>query len=382
MRKNTFSIYLGAILLMASHVAGAASSGAKADMPGGIKVADVVDVDVNLSASNARTGLDLHYPGATFLRLHFVAGDLPAGSRVHLVTSDDEQWIDAQALLEGGEHGYSAMTMDGGDVHVSVLGADGQSASAQSLLRIDRVDVGFRPIDEVPVVLPSAVIDIDQRRPAVCYRESAPAAYRHAQAVARTYNAGWVGTAWRVGPENRMLTNHHVMGNDQNPAAFEIWFGYEHASCEGTATQPGVKVRGGSRLEGDAGLDFQLFTINDAQFREIAKFGHLGLDVGPLSNGQVIYIPQHGLGRPKQLGLFVDGGGRCTVTAQVGNLGRYTCDTEGGSSGSPVIDWNTNRVVVLHNSAAGRANQGNRINVIWPRIQRHFAGGQVPVGSP
>lgn len=289
------------------------------------------------------------------------------------------QVIDAGDVTAAGSSGYYALSMDSDHVDMQVIDADGRVLEGGYTLLVDKVDVGFRDIAEKPQLGTSAVIGADQRERAVCYRDSAPAAYRHSQAVARIYGHGYVGTGWRVSSQNRMLTNHHVIGNSQNPADFEVWFGYEHVNCSSDGqVQPGIKVRGGARLVGDSGLDFQLFTLNESQLGSVARFGYLGLNVGGVTPGQVIYIPQHGGGSPRQLALFVDGGGRCRIDATTGTLARYACDTAGGSSGSPVIDWNTNKAIALHNSTIGSANQGNRINQIWPRIQPYFANGSVP----
>ncbi len=61
----------------------------------------------------------------------------------------------------------------------------------------------------------------------------------------------------------------------------------------------------------------------------------------------------------------------------------YLCDTEGGSSGSPVIAASTNNVVALHH-LGGCYNKGAHISKIWPLIESHFPNG-VPnsrVGEP
>jgi V8-like Glu-specific endopeptidase len=354
------------------------------DDSGLVRVADVLDTDIRLGEDSGRGIASLDYPDATFLRVHLVARDLPDDSHIVLTDSEGrEQAIDASELIDAGNSGYYAMSMDGDHLGVQVVDAAGRQIDAGYMLHVDKIDVGFRDIVEKPKSRPSAVIGTDQRERAICYRDSAPAAYRHSQAVARIYGHGYLGTGWRVGAENRMLTNHHVIGNTQNPADFEFWFGYEHANCAvDQRVSEGVKVRGGERLVGDRGMDFQLFSLDAAQFSKVAEFGHLGLDVGAVADGQVVYIPQHGAGSPRQLALFVDGGDRCRINTTAGTLARYACDTVGGSSGSPVVDGSTHKVVALHNSTGGTFNQGHRIDQIWPHIQPYFANGAVPKTSP
>lgn len=380
--KSAYRWLCGAIALSFAWGAQAHISGSQVDN-GLIKVADVIDTDIRLGEGAERGAADVHFPQATFLRIHMVAEGLPWDGKIMLTDRQgNTQVIHASDVIAAGSDGYYAMSMDSDHLDVLVTDADGKMLEEGYILRVDKVDVGFRQIDEKPSFGAFAVIGADQRRPAVCYQSSQPSAYRRAQAVARTYSKGYLGTAWRVSSENRMLTNHHVMNNGANAGDFELWFGYEHQSCSGGATQAGVKVRGGSALVGDPGLDFQLFTIKDSDFERIRGFGHLGLDVGNLVAGEVIYIPQHGGGSPKQLAVVTDDGSRCRITSAPSTRGQYQCDTQGGSSGSPVIKANTGRAVVLHNSAAGSQNQGHRINAIWPKIQPYFAHGEVPQTSP
>lgn len=85
-----------------------------------------------------------------------------------------------------------------------------------------------------------------------------------------------------------------------------------------------------------------------------------------------IYIPQHPSGRDKELAIFDssifagDVGGLChiwttgqaasDITCAYGANFKdftYICDTEGGSSGAPVISADTNKVVGLHHCGGG-----------------------------
>jgi hypothetical protein len=345
------------------------------------RIAHVMPADHRLAGITGDAGtstLAIVYPEASFLRLRFASVDIPDNAYVEVLNGDGSEvhrFSREEASARSGDHGYYAISLAGDTAEVRVAGAGAGSPYA---LRIDQVDVGLPEAFSA-----MAIIGADQRQRAACFKTSDADAYKRSRAVARTYSAGFVATAWRVGPDNRMLTNHHVIGNHQNPADYEIWFGYEHNDCSGNnATAPGVKVRGGQRLVGDPALDFQLFTLDDAAFRagKVAQFGYLGLDVSPLRAGTSIYIPQHGGGQPRQIATVVDGGSRCSVTNKAGTMGHYLCDTVGGSSGSPVIDRASHRVRVLHNSAAGGHNQGNAIEHIWPRISGYF-GGSVPNGS-
>ena len=367
-------------------MAGASSSFAESagpPLPSPVRVADIEEARQLLNgwlAPGYFPSTVVSRPGATFLRLHFSSVHLPEGAWVELSNASGEvlDRFDASDVASGsGEDGYYAKSTEGDATTVTVR-HDGSNTGRAFSLVIDRVDVGFASIGA------RAVIGADQRERTACVLANDATMYRRSQAVARVYGFGYLGTAWRVSAENRMLTNHHVIGNHQNPADFEFWFGYEHAVCGGSdATTQGTKVRGGQRLVGDAGRDFQLFMLNAAEFSsgKVARYGYLGLDVTPLAVGTPVYIPQHGGGRPKQIARTDDLRRSCSLTSVAGNMRRYTCDTEGGSSGSPVIDRQSHRARVLHNSAIAGSNQGNAIEVIWPTIRPYFANGQVPSGS-
>jgi V8-like Glu-specific endopeptidase len=47
----------------------------------------------------------------------------------------------------------------------------------------------------------------------------------------------------------------------------------------------------------------------------------------------------------------------------------YYCDTEGGSSGSPVLARSTNKVVALHHFG-GCPNSGVRIDLIYAQVRK------------
>ncbi len=370
-------------LAIAVTVGGSPTALADTDAPvstGLVRVADIVDADYRLSGFQrgfANPSMKIGYPGATFLRLHFAAVDIPDDAEVSIANRDRSEvhrFTLADVVREAGDDGYYAMSVGGDDVTVEVIG--GQEGRSYAL-HVDKVDVGFEEL-----MRPGAIIGGDQRQRAVCLKNSDPDAYRRSRAVARVYGFGYVGTAWRVGPGNHMLTNHHVIPNDRNPRDFEMWFGYEHTQCSGSnATAAGTKVRGDRRLQGDPGLDFQLFTLDPGTFPTVGQYGYLGLDASPLAVGTPIYVPQHGAGQPRQIASVSDDGRQCLITAKAGTNPRYLCDTVGGSSGSPVVDRRSHRVRVLHNSTIGSANQGNGIEFIWPRISAHFPGGVVPGGS-
>jgi hypothetical protein len=108
-----------------------------------------------------------------------------------------------------------------------------------------------------------------------------------------------------------------------------------------------------------------------------------------------IYIPQHAGARDKEFGIFdtENGSGeRCSVKSGDGSCKgggayddiRYTCDTEGGSSGSPVMSVETNKVVALHHcrDACTRGNRGVPMAQIYPEVAGLIYGPPTPPPTP
>lgn len=233
------------------------------------------------------------------------------------------------------------------------------------------------PARSSPLVGPLSICGADQRRAASCFADDDPDAYTHASPVGRLLVGSLSCTAWRVGGGNHWLTNNHCLRNPRSVNSAEVWLGYERRGCNGAVATP-VKAKVRSILYTDDPLDFTLFSVEGLS--EVDRFGFLGLDVREPSAGEAIYIPQHGGGDPKQLATRSDQGasGFCEVDAPTldgraadTDMG-YTCDTEGGSSGSPVLARDSHRVLGLHHYG-GCLNQGVRMSLIWPQIAPFFA---------
>ncbi len=127
----------------------------------------------------------------------------------------------------------------------------------------------------------------------------------------------------------------------------------------------------------DANLDFTLFSVRD--FAQVQPFGYLNIDTTPVKSGTELYIPQHPEGDPTEIAMASDedNGGDCKVddpTADgfIANSDvSYYCDTQGGSSGSPVISRVTNKVIALHHFG-GCPNSGVRMALIYPKIKQYL----------
>jgi lysyl endopeptidase len=340
---------------------------------------------------NGRRTMTFTHPGASYVKVHFsrlllLPGDRvtvadPAGRESSTYTSRD-LGADAWAMSVTGD--TAVVTLEHGNL--DPLGLRG--ALARLGVTVDRFARGFTGTEDeqagaeararkaatVHSGREESVCGTDDKRDAVCYKTSNPVAYQRSKAVARLLiNGVELCTAWRVGPNNRMFTNNHCISSQYEVSRSEVWFNYECAACGGFAVLPTTKVWGDQLLANDSTLDYALFTVRN--FENVTKFGYLLLDLSKAVAGQEVYIAHHPRGRPTMISVRDPGerSGNCAVAdPQYDGYGRrtdvsYYCDTEGGSSGSPVLSRATNMVIALHHFG-GCPNSGVRIDLIYAQL--------------
>ena len=210
---------------------------------------------------------------------------------------------------------------------------------------------------------------------AICYRSADPVAYTRSKAIARLLiNGTELCTGWRVGAGNRMITNNHCFDTSADAYETEVWFNYQCATCGGYKVFRATKVWGDRVLATDRTYDATVFTVEN--FRAIQKFGYLLLDARRPARAEELYVPQHPAGEPTMIaGVKGERAGNCSVVdnaydgyAKDSDVSYY-CDTEGGSSGSPVISRASNRVVALHHFG-GCPNSGVRADILLARLRK------------
>ncbi|HET9517281.1 MAG TPA: serine protease [Actinoplanes sp.] len=330
-----------------------------------------------------------HYPGASYVKLHF--------SRLKLLPGD---WVTVADAAGGEVHRYDtesaetaqrwAMSVDG-DTAVLHLhrGSDRLPRRGKTYgVVVDQVARGNSPAEQqqleaataeptAPGVtgLEESICGDDQSRDAVCYRTADPVAFSRSMGVARLLiNGTELCTGWRLGPKNRMVTNNHCFDDSDDAYETEVWFNYQCKVCGAPQTVRPTKVWGDRVLATNAKYDFTLFTLE--RFYRVRKFGHLALDARRPNRNEALYLPQHPGGRPTRIaGGKGEGAANCKVVDRhytgyaKGSDVSYYCDTEGGSSGSPVLSRVTNKVVALHHFG-GCPNSGVRGDLILAKIKK------------
>lgn len=378
---------------------------------GPIPIASAKPVHINLQpAANAlianETIVRATNPGASFVKLHFEYFSLPVGAVLEVSDASGKEvyryaadklgphTVEAK-LAENGKTSFAAMSVNGDQARVRILLNGAKWDFAKHGVRIRQVMEGFTNAKIAEIVrladqgmTPESTCGVNERKDAVCFASSNPAEFERSRAVARLVLNGGLCTTWRVGSDNRMMTNNHCIENQADATGAEVWFNYQKTTCGGTTMAPVTKVNAVTMLKTDATLDYTLFTISDLP--AIASFGNYGLDVRTPIKDEQIFIPQHGAGNPKELAVTSDqnNGGVCRIDVAVQNGNStntdtgYKCDTIGGSSGSPVLATSSKKVIALHHlgGCPSTTNSGALISLIWPQIATYF-NNVVPTGD-
>ncbi|RMG47131.1 MAG: hypothetical protein D6718_04400 [Acidobacteria bacterium] len=319
----------------------------------------------------------LHWPDASYIAVHFERFELAPGD-VLVLRDPDGRYRHEYRLRgyrgRGGDFwGLSVL----GDTMVLELVAEGGGDGAFGI-EIDRWAHGY-PLRDLPSQ-PEALCGTEDFKDVECYRDTYPTEYQKARAAVRLIKNGSAHcTGWLASCENHIITNEHCVGSQSELDQIEFQFDYKRPACGSGAPTVDLQLQGGTLLEVDAPLDYALIMPDLAGHDPQATYGFLQWDPRIPDIDELIYIPGHPSGDPKRLSLESthpqDQSGRCEVystdqpacTGGPPDIGYY-CDTEGGSSGSPVISAATHRVVALHH-CANCPNRGVPIADVYDDIQ-------------
>jgi hypothetical protein len=205
-----------------------------------------------------------------------------------------------------------------------------------------------------------AICSADDKEWAKCY--DGTTMYTRARAVARLLiNGTGACTGWLLGSEGHLMTNNHCIASQSDASNTDYEFMAEGATCTTSCSSwlacPGtVAATSATLIKTSSTLDYTLVLLPT---NVSSTYGYLQLRNALPTVGERIYIPQHPGAKGKQLAVNSDvDGGYCKVYSTnetpcmggPGDIGYYA-DTEGGSSGSPVLGYSDHLVVALHHCA-------------------------------
>jgi hypothetical protein len=303
---------------------------------------------------------------ATFIIVHFANFSLNNGDYVEI---RDAHGILRQVITneDPGKTDFWAFAVDGYTAFVNLISG---SAGAQAYgFDIDQYGYGYFPLGI------ESICGIDDKVDIECV--SGTPQYERAKSAGRMLyqkDTSWyLCTGSLVSQENHFLSNEHCVNTQAIVDTLQVRFNYQYTTCGGGTLASYVTHYGDTFLISNYNYDCSLMTLSgDPQ----ATFGYLELDPRDMVLNETVYIPQHPGGVPKKYdyGPVVDAvaTGR-TINSDFG----YRVDTEGGSSGSPVLSTD-HKVVGLHHfggcTVTGGQNQGVLMKKVYPIIEPYLDG--------
>ncbi len=389
----TFAIVAIAAIAVFAPVSVAAAADAG---PGPVRIADEVEAAIASpqpypgSASGARELAWSHvirHPGASYIAVRVAAIDLAPGDELVLTdpTGRYRHVYRGRGLDESGG-GFWALSIIGDTMHVSLY-TQAAANHGHTGVTIDRIAHGF-PLESPPEV--DALCGAEDFRDIECYENTYPEAYQKGRAAVRLIKNGSAHcTGWLASCENHIITNQHCVGSQSELAQIEFQFEYKRPECGSGTPAVELQLQGGTLLEVNAGLDYALIMPALAGNDPQATYGFMQWETRLPNVGELMYIPGHPSGDPKRLSIestHPNDPGLCDVHSiseptctggPVPEVGYY-CDTEGGSSGSPVLSYETHKVIALHH-CANCPNRGVPILDVYNHIQA--SGNPLPACS-
>ena len=312
-------------------------------------------------------------PQGRLLRIHFaVEGTVPVGWTIEVRSNGNAWWS-------------PALDADTGDLWSDQIGRSGQPPASATVQLIG--PAGTTPprvvVDRVSVpqdhATPQAITP-----PSDQSRSIADASNRikgWGRSVARLQfvgddGGGYFCTAFLVSP-SLMLTNNHCIGNHAEMKSAVAEFDYDVA-------EPSERRRFKELVLHDQGLDYALLRLAQPSTRAPLTLAPL-----PLTEHQGLVIVEHPRGARKRFSR-VDCHVRGPELPGLGpaktDFGHY-CDTEGGSSGSPIQDFSSGKVIGLHHlgfepGQPNPVNRGVKIGLVLDDIQQRKPAVRTEIVTP
>ena len=226
---------------------------------------------------------------------------------------------------------------------------------------------------------------------AKCHAKSHPEVYAKSRAALRIRNGNQPHcTAWLVGDQGHVLTNWHCIKSQAqaNNLKFEAMAEANSCklscksalSCSGKFihSKPLKFIKTGGSLQDDYTL---LQLRKEDRKAAVAKYGYLKLRRSGPVLGERIYIPQHPRGWGKRIAMRDGNNWARIINVNAGNFNGcgvgqvgYKADTQGGSSGSPVIGVSDNAVVAIHHcgGCSNYANTATHMDSMLKGLKKHL----------
>ncbi|KAF0702018.1 hypothetical protein DYB37_013955 [Aphanomyces astaci] len=221
---------------------------------------------------------------------------------------------------------------------------------------------------------------VDQSLAARCLTDAHPTKYQLSKAVARIRTSVTYCTAWLWGSEGHLITNNHCVPDESVANETRVELGSECSTCDDFfndikgACIGTLVVDSTTFVFTDYDLDMTLLKLNVSPDVNLTQYGYLQSRATNVTLDDQIYILGHPGGKPKHIAFLGDDGTHARITnasmpagcGEKDTLG-YNVDSESGSSGSPVLSPDDDKVVAMHN-CGGCELVGQNTGIKMPNI--------------
>jgi len=330
-----------------------------------IQIGDEVDVSISSRYTSHKSSSGFSFEkeffseGSAYIKIHFDKFDLKEGDYVEILnneTGESIRYENQGKLIKNGEEYLSefwsqALLTDRVTVRFFASGSGSHYG-----FDINKVAYGYSEA-YIESVLLRKVCGKDDKQPVICY--DGTILYEKSKAVCKLLIGGsTLCTGWLLGSEGHIMTNNHCISSSNGAYNVDFQFNYQRSSCNGSSNSSiDIVAETSTLICTNRSLDYTLLKLPN---NPTSKYGYLSFRNTQPEIGERIYIPQHPGGKRKEVSVNDDQSstGKANVRTN-GNRVSYLCDTEGGSSGSPVLSYQDNLVIALHNSGSCSSNVGN-----------------------
>ncbi|KAG2533044.1 hypothetical protein JM16_000231 [Phytophthora kernoviae] len=304
-------------------------------------------------------------PLADFVSIHFKDFNLPENDYVRLRPADPESTENATVTYRGNEMSGSfySTALWTSSVVVELftravdMSVNVQPVNASACLGFSVDSYQYMAQGSILNGLKEEVCGADNSREASCYK-SFTEAFEASKSVIRLLikksSGSYFCTGWLIGSEGHLITNHHCISTQVDASNTEFEFMAQGASCSISCDsirgcRGVVSATSATLIYADETLDYALVKLPE---NLSSKYGYMRLRKSGAQLSERVYVPQHPAGWGKRIAMKTDSGWGTVTSLSMGGCATdqvaYYLDTQGGSSGSPVVSWTDNTVVALH----------------------------------
>ncbi len=310
-------------------------------------------------------------PGDQLYRIHFTIETVPSSEWTIEVASAGEPWSSGPLNVAVQELWSNELKTRPTSATVRLKGPSGQTPPR---VLVDRVGIK----DERPT--PQAITPPGDQSQSIS--QGSARIKEWGKSIARLQFIGADGngyycTAFLVSA-SLMLTNNHCINTDAEMRSTIAEFDYD---------APGAQVetrRFKELVAHDENLDYSLIRLADPSKRSALRLGDV-----VLAERKALLIIEHPGGKPKKfsrIDCHVRGVELPGLGAAKTDFGHF-CDTEGGSSGSPIQDFPTGTVLGLHHLGFQPGdgllvNRGVKIGLILSDISQRVPAARAEITTP